>query len=153
MRTLLVFLTAITMTPFFGLMVIIAALLGVKDREGGIYDNAPRWWASCLVWAAGIRVRLHNAEEMQSGAPRIFVSNHVSWFDVLTLASVLPRYKFIGKAELFRIPIFGHAARAAGMKTLGITNTVPAEALRAAGADVVTASLADWTVDAVRLVF
>src|SRR5215213_5368882 len=115
MRTLLVFLTAITMTPFFGLMVIIAALFGVKDREGGIYDNAPRWWASCLVWAAGIRVRLHNAEEMQSGAPRIFVSNHVSWFDVLTLASVLPRYKFIGKAELFRIPIFGRAARAAGM--------------------------------------
>ena len=115
MRTLLVFLTMMTMTPVFGLMVIVAALLGVKDREGGIYDNAPRWWASCLVWAAGIRVRLHNAEEMQSGAPRIFVSNHVSWFDVLTLASVLPRYKFIGKAELFRIPIFGHAARAAGM--------------------------------------
>ena len=45
------------------------------------------------------------------------------------------------------------SARAAGMKTLGITNTVPAEALRAAGADVVTASLADWTVDAVKRVF
>ncbi len=115
MRTLLVFLTAITMTPLFGFMVIIAALFGVKDREGGIYDNAPRWWASCLMWAAGIRVRLHNAERMQSGAPRIFVSNHVSWFDVLALASVLPRYKFIGKAELFRVPIFGRAARAAGM--------------------------------------
>ena len=42
------------------------------------------------------------------------------------------------------------SARAAGMRTLGVTNTVPMEALRAAGADVVTASLADWTVDAVR---
>jgi 1-acyl-sn-glycerol-3-phosphate acyltransferase len=39
----------------------------------------------------------------------------VSWFDVFTLAAVLPRYKFVGKAELFRIPIFGRAARAAGM--------------------------------------
>jgi 1-acyl-sn-glycerol-3-phosphate acyltransferase len=67
------------------------------------------------VRAAGIRVRLHNVERMQSGAPRIYLSNHVSWFDVLTLASVLPRYKFVGKAELFRIPIFGSAARAAGM--------------------------------------
>ena len=45
------------------------------------------------------------------------------------------------------------SARAAGMRTLGVTNTVADEALRAAGADVVTKSLADWTVDAVKLVF
>jgi phosphoglycolate phosphatase/beta-phosphoglucomutase len=45
------------------------------------------------------------------------------------------------------------SARAAGMRTLGITNTVSDEALRAAGADVVTKSLADWTVAAVKLVF
>ncbi|HEX7334492.1 MAG TPA: HAD family phosphatase [Pyrinomonadaceae bacterium] len=45
------------------------------------------------------------------------------------------------------------SARVAGMRTLGVTNTVPAEALRAAGADVVTASLADWTPDAVKLVY
>lgn len=45
------------------------------------------------------------------------------------------------------------SARAAGMRTLGVTNTVPAEALRAAGAEIVTASLADWTVDAVKLLY
>ena len=45
------------------------------------------------------------------------------------------------------------SARAAGMRTLGVTNTVSEEALRAAGADVVTKSLADWNVAAVRLVF
>ena len=45
------------------------------------------------------------------------------------------------------------SARVAGMRTLGITNTVPAEALRAAGAEVVTASLADWNPDAVKLVY
>ncbi len=45
------------------------------------------------------------------------------------------------------------SARAAGMRTLGVTNTVTDEALRAAGADVVTKSLADWNVDAVKLVF
>ncbi len=42
------------------------------------------------------------------------------------------------------------SARAAGMRTLGVTNTVSDEALRAAGADVVTKSLADWTVGAVK---
>lgn len=45
------------------------------------------------------------------------------------------------------------AGRAAGMRTLGVTNTVSASALRAAGADVVTASLEDWSVAAVNLVF
>jgi beta-phosphoglucomutase len=45
------------------------------------------------------------------------------------------------------------SARAAGMRTLGVTNTVNEQDLRAAGADVVSASLADWTVEAVRLVY
>ncbi len=45
------------------------------------------------------------------------------------------------------------AARAAGMRTLGITNTVSADQLRAAGAEVVTASIADWTVAALRHVY
>ena len=45
------------------------------------------------------------------------------------------------------------AARAAGMRTLGVTNTVPEQVLREARADVVTMSLADWTTDAVHHVF
>ena len=45
------------------------------------------------------------------------------------------------------------AGRAAGMRTLAITNTVAEPLLRAAGADVVSATLADWNTDAVRLVF
>jgi beta-phosphoglucomutase len=45
------------------------------------------------------------------------------------------------------------AGRAIGMRTLGVTNTISESALRAAGADVVTRSLADWTVETVELVF
>lgn len=45
------------------------------------------------------------------------------------------------------------SAKQAGMHTLGVTNTVSEEALRAAGAEVVTHSLADWNVDAIRHVF
>ncbi len=45
------------------------------------------------------------------------------------------------------------AGKSAGMRTMGITNTVTEAELRAAGAEVVTASLADWTVDSVRHVF
>jgi len=45
------------------------------------------------------------------------------------------------------------SARAAGMRTLAVTNTVGEDPLRAAGADVVTHSLSDWNVDSVRLVY
>ncbi len=45
------------------------------------------------------------------------------------------------------------SGKQAGMRSLGITNTVSAAQLRAAGAEVVSASLADWTVDAMRHVF
>lgn len=45
------------------------------------------------------------------------------------------------------------SGRGAGMRTLGVTNTVSDKALREAGADSVTRSLADWTPDAVHHVF
>ena len=45
------------------------------------------------------------------------------------------------------------AGRTAGMRTLGVTNTVSADLLRAAGAEVVTPNLADWNTDAVRHLF
>ena len=98
-----------------GLTVIIAALLGVKDKPGGIYDNVPRWWSVWVLWAAGIKVRVHGLENSEHAGPRIFASNHVSWFDVPALAGVLPRCKFVAKAELFKVPIFGGAMRAVGM--------------------------------------
>lgn len=45
------------------------------------------------------------------------------------------------------------AGKAAGLKTLGITNTVSAEDLREAGADAVSKSLDDWMPDSLRRVF
>ena len=45
------------------------------------------------------------------------------------------------------------SARTAGMRTIGVTNTVTERELRAVGAEVVTANLADWTVDAVYHLF
>jgi 1-acyl-sn-glycerol-3-phosphate acyltransferase len=115
LRTILLYATAVVATFFLGGAVIVAALLGVKHKPGGIYDKVPRWWSSAVLWAVGIKVRVHGIENASSGEPHIFASNHVSWFDVPSLAKVLPRYKFVAKAELFKVPIFGPAMRAAGM--------------------------------------
>jgi beta-phosphoglucomutase len=45
------------------------------------------------------------------------------------------------------------SGKGAGMRTLGVTNTVAEAELRTVGAEVVTASLADWNADAVKHVF
>lgn len=115
LRTILLFVTAFVATLVIGSSVIIAAMLGVKDKPGGIFEKAPRWWSAAVLWAAGIKIRVHGQGNLAGDAPRIFASNHVSWFDVPALARILPRYKFVAKAELFKVPIFGKGMRAAGM--------------------------------------
>jgi 1-acyl-sn-glycerol-3-phosphate acyltransferase len=111
-RTILVLLTFLIATPLIGTTVILAALLGVKDTPGGVFDLAPRVWAWLLCRAGGVRLVVHQAQ--RPSGPCVYVANHVSWFDVFTIGSVLTHYKFVAKAELERIPIFGRAMRAAG---------------------------------------
>lgn len=144
MRSILAFLVFVTVTPILATVVLVCALFGAQDGPGSVYDWAPRLWAKSILWASGVEVVLHNEQRAPRGEPRIFVANHVSWFDVFTLAAVLRRYKFVGKAELFRIPLFGSAARAAGMIAIERENRksafesyrVAAERIRA-GASVV----------------
>ncbi|MGH7602840.1 MAG: lysophospholipid acyltransferase family protein [Gemmatimonadaceae bacterium] len=114
-RTILALVTAFLATLLIGSAVIVAALVGVRDKPGSIFDKAPRWWSRLILIAAGVKVRVHGLEKAGDGDPRVFASNHVSWFDVAALAMVLPRYKFVAKAELFKVPLFGRAMRAAGM--------------------------------------
>jgi 1-acyl-sn-glycerol-3-phosphate acyltransferase len=114
-RTVAVVVVLLLVTPLLATTVLVARALGVPDRDGSIYDRVPRIWARAILAVAGVRVLVHGAERLKAGQPRIYVANHLSWFDVFTLAAILPRYKFVGKAELFRIPLFGAAARAAGM--------------------------------------
>ncbi len=115
MRSALVLLTLVILTPPLVVMVVLAAAFRVRDRPGSVLWWAPRVWAQAVLRAAGVRVRTHNAERVGDGCtPQVFVSNHVSWFDVFALAATLPRYSFVSKAEILRIPVFGAGARAVG---------------------------------------
>ncbi len=115
MRTLLAAIVLLVCTIALGSLVLLSVLLRIPHRPGGIYERAPRWWAKAVLFASGTRIRVHGAERIRDGEARIFISNHVSWYDVLALAATLPRYKFIGKAELTKVPLFGSAAVASAM--------------------------------------
>jgi 1-acyl-sn-glycerol-3-phosphate acyltransferase len=96
-------------------LLVIAAVLRLPDRPGSVLWWVPRAWSRAMLRSAGVRIRVHGAENIAPPpAGQVFASNHVSWYDVFALAGTLPRYSFVAKAELLRIPIFGPGARAAG---------------------------------------
>lgn len=114
MRTLPTALALLVATPVLGSLAIAASYLGLSPRPGNFLDKAPRWWARSALAAAGVEVVLHGTEHVTEGEPHIYVSNHVSWFDVLALLATLPHCRFVAKAEIFRVPIFGRGALAVG---------------------------------------
>src|SRR5687767_3344200 len=114
MRTLLTLVTMVVVTPVLATIVIVAGLIGVPNRPGGLYDRIPRLWSRLALRLAGVRLELHGDQQLHQLESRVFVSNHVSWYDIFTLLAILPRYRFVAKAELFKIPLFGTAARRAG---------------------------------------
>lgn len=115
LATIALGITATIVTIVIGGSCVIAAMFNVKDRAGSVYDLAPRWWSKIVLFMTGVRVTVHNSERALDGKPHVYVSNHISWYDIPALASFLPRTKFVAKAELFNIPIFGAAMRAVGM--------------------------------------
>lgn len=115
LQTVLVVVSTIIYTTVLGTLAIVAAVFRYEDRPGGIYDFVPRVWSKLILATARVKLHVHNRERASAGAPRVFVANHCSWFDVPTLASFLPWPKFVGKAELFKVPVFGWAIRSIGM--------------------------------------
>jgi 1-acyl-sn-glycerol-3-phosphate acyltransferase len=116
MRTAFVAVVLWVLTIPNSAIVVVASLLGLRDRPGGVYDWATHSWARGVLWAAGVRAQIIGKERLAASVdtPCVFASNHVSWFDVFLLAAFVPRYSFIAKRELLSIPIFGPAARACG---------------------------------------
>lgn len=118
-RTIFTMLVLGVLTIVFAAILILAALVGVPNRRGSLYDILPRAWARATLWASGVRVRVHGIEKLEPQGTYIFICNHVSLFDILALVARLPRNNFVAKAELFKIPVFG-----SGIRVLG---TVPIE--------------------------
>jgi 1-acyl-sn-glycerol-3-phosphate acyltransferase len=84
------------------------------DASGRTYAFHARLWARISLLMAGARVSLRGTEHLPGG-PVIFMSNHQSNFDILTLLAIMPRQIYwIAKKELFDIPVFGSSMRRGG---------------------------------------
>jgi 1-acyl-sn-glycerol-3-phosphate acyltransferase len=68
----------------------------------------PRLHHGCAAHILGLRVRCIGRPST-TGAT-LFVSNHVSYFDIIALGSLVPA-SFVAKADVARWPVFGFLAR------------------------------------------
>jgi len=106
-------------------MLFVYVVLGVPAGLIGIPWSALRkdvstiygWGMNIMalgVKAAGIRVRVEGAENIQPGVRYIFLSNHVSNLDAPVLLPAIPgRTSVFLKRELMKIPLLGTAFRMA----------------------------------------
>ena len=140
MRSLLAAITAVLLTPFAATLAMLTVMLRLSDRPGSLATWVPHMWTRALLWAGGVRVRVHGTENTGDGCHGVvFASNHVSWYDVFVIAATLPRYSFVAKEELLRIPIFGPGARAIGTLPIARDNRKSAFASYDAAAAIVRA--------------
>ena len=102
-------------TFVFGSKALLAQLFGVPRRPRGAYEMAMRRWAGWLLGAAGVTVVRRGDDTLSADIPRVYIANHVSWFDIPACIDALPHYGFVAKRELEKIPLFGPAAKAVGV--------------------------------------
>jgi 1-acyl-sn-glycerol-3-phosphate acyltransferase len=101
----------IPLTFLFSISAIISTLF---DSSGRVYAWHARLWARLGLALNGVTVTIAGTEHLPDG-PVIFMSNHQSNFDILSLLAAMPRQiHWIAKKELFEIPVFGPSMRRGG---------------------------------------
>jgi len=113
-RWLVVFAGIVTDTLRACLPTIWEAMLGESDRART--DRRIHWYVERLLGYPSVRVTVSNPHGItfRSGRPTIVMSNHRSLFDIPVIYHCVGgTLRMLTKKELFRIPIFGQALRAA----------------------------------------
>jgi 1-acyl-sn-glycerol-3-phosphate acyltransferase len=98
-----------------GLVVSTGTILTVLFQRGtlppkGIQGRITRWWHRNIAKSLGVPVRVYGTPNREA---TLFVSNHISSFDIPALGSVLPA-RFLSKIEIRNWPLMGWLATRAG---------------------------------------
>jgi len=114
-RTLWYYIVLFITTVVHASAAVIAGVLRLPFKRGGIYDWASKDWSRDILRAAGTPVIVDGLDNIPPDQPVIYASNHSSMFDIWALSATLPdSVRFVAKKELFKIPLLGPAMRSAG---------------------------------------
>jgi 1-acyl-sn-glycerol-3-phosphate acyltransferase len=111
-RTAFIILWVVLSTAVFGLIAIITSFF---TRTGNPVHVIARIWAKLILIVSGIEVKVKGLSNIDPQKSYVYMCNHQSNFDIPVLLGCLPvQFRWLAKAELFKIPIFGRAMRGAG---------------------------------------
>lgn len=111
-QTLGIALWTLTMTLFFGLVAIAASFF---SRTGEFPHLIARTWANSILWVTRVQITVSGIEKLDPHRSYIYMPNHQSNADIpLLLGRLRVQFRWLAKAELFKIPIFGQAMRRIG---------------------------------------
>jgi 1-acyl-sn-glycerol-3-phosphate acyltransferase len=78
------------------------------DRRLRVQHAFTCFWASLYTWLNPLwRVTVEGRERIRPGATYVMVANHQSFLDILVLFRLFRHFKWVSKAEMFRIPAIG----------------------------------------------
>jgi 1-acyl-sn-glycerol-3-phosphate acyltransferase len=112
MRALVSYPAMVFMTLFVGGPVLVLAALGIAIPPASFFGRAAYWWSRAVLWVTGVGVTVVNPQYIAHDESRVYMCNHVSWWEIFAVATVLPYFRMVGKMEVSRIPLFGPAAGA-----------------------------------------
>jgi len=120
LNTIIVFMWTIPASVFFGTL---AALLSLFSHTGNAPHLAASTWAKSILAIARVKVRITGLSYIDPKRSYIYMSNHQSNFDIPVLLGYLKvQFRWLAKAELFEIPIFGHGMRGCGYISIDRSN-------------------------------
>jgi 1-acyl-sn-glycerol-3-phosphate acyltransferase len=112
-RTIVTLVVGASLTIILGSLVVIIAR--ISPRSPWI-ERLARAWSRAWLIAAGSRLEVRGAENVDRDRVYVVVANHLSILDIMAsfLAVQIP-IRFLAKKELFSIPILAQAMRAIGI--------------------------------------
>jgi len=119
-RTSIIVLGIILVTAFMAVMVILVSLV---TAGGDTAHKVARIWAKCILALSNTRVTVKGLSNLEPGRSCIYMANHMSNFDIPVLQASLPvQFRWLAKAELYKIPVFGYAMKRAGYISIDRSN-------------------------------
>ena len=119
-RTAFIILYVLPATAGFG---IIAIIVSFFSRSGNPVHIIARIWSKSILFVSGIGVTVEGLANIDPSQSYVYMSNHRSNFDIPLLLGCLPiQFRWLAKAELFKIPIFGRAMCGAGYVKIDRSN-------------------------------
>jgi len=106
----IIFLLTISVTSifFFIIAVIIRILTAPFDRRLVVLHQFTSFWASFYTWIMPPwRIDIEGREKIRRKATYMVVSNHQSQLDILVAFRLFFHFKWVSKAEIFRVPLIG----------------------------------------------